>query len=1811
MGFFGAIVATCRYLKAGGIALVFTSVMALISPPAQAFSRGPVGVNYGGTQNVQVGTCNMFVQRVFGYMHGRPDWLMRSLLSANGVGYHNGTATHTAYGLYPMPSPQLTADVIENECGLAEVAYVDFQGADVGYDLEDDVHIIVVARPAPGADFCHYEVGAYGRGGTQYISKSCTVPTNLPPEVTLSQETVTVFSAGAVSVSGSAVDTFPTGDTFTMAWVQTGGPAVTFDATAATLAFTAPTLAETDPDVILSFELRATDTEGWVGRKALTVTVKPEDLSAPVIDTTALDYVLANGAATHLVDLANDITITDADPQLNVTYHIDGTQVSASHSFAVGATDVTITATDRSGHSATETVTVVVRDTQAPVVAPIADQDHATNGAPSATLTLSAVVNDNADPAVAPQFTINGSPATGPQTLAYGSYLIEVTAQDASGNIATPVNYTLTVTDGMPPVITAPSDITRSLGAAETSATVHFTASATDPEEGALPVSFWLNSSEITSPHDFPFGRHSVTVRATDSFGRQSDAPFVVDIQDTVPPVLTVPPAITAATDAGQPTSRQSFTATVLDNRGETIVPIYRLADGTEITSPHDFPIGTTQVSVQAADSNGNAASGDFTVTVADTEPPVMGVAPLYQASTALGETTKPMALPQSATDNSGETPAITYRLRDGTPIGPDFAYPFGDTEIFANSQDSFGNAATEISAIVRIFDGNPPSVNAPNIAVDLLAHEASRAIDLGASATDPKDGAVAVRYYLGGSEITSPHVFAIGTHSVEARATDSDSNTVSATFSVALRDVHAPVITIAPTLRADLLATGPTTAQTLAPVIQDASGAITPVFTLDGALIPNPHPYPVGTHRVRIDARDASGNSAAPAYIDVIISDVTAPVITAPPTIMTGTSGALSADVRLTAFVTDNSDAVIAPVFTLDGTEISPVHAFAVGGPYRVVVRATDASGNVATPQEILVTVTNDTPPSLSIPQDIHRDLVGAATHASVSFTASSADYRAQPLPVTFHLPDGSTITSPHTFPLGETVVTARAEDDRGLVAMRNFRVVLRDVEAPVIAPIASLTLFTAPGAPNAVANFTAILTDNHNEQITPRFTLADGREIASGVALPIGTHQVEVSAQDSFGNAATPVFFTIEVRDREAPILTLPMPVVDMPVTTQAGAAVNLADLVGGADNSGAAPTLRFYDQNGVEVSPNQVLSPGDHVFTVRAEDASGNLSAPSTITLRMADNIPPPLTLSQVSRDTEQRVIVRGQTDPGSALRITLPDGTTATITADPVTGAFTYRSPTAQPEGAVEVRAADAEGHISPPARLPAPPVDTVAPDPAQDIRVIRDDAGRIVVVGTAEPDATVEVTWPNGDVITQPIPDTGALRITAPDGMPEGPVEVVIIDGVGNRSTPITVQSQAETDGPRITLRLDLRRIPQNGALEHRYGMAEAGDPYLYDIRITFNEEIFGFELNDIAIDGGTGLGLTGSGQSYVLRMRRIGVGDITLHVPADRVTDASGNGNYVSNRLVIPAYEAEQLSETIQAFIKERSSQIRQLQPRLIPFVDGGQGGAMTMQLRGVRGQFALHHMKNGALWGQIKGNWSRRGEATSHYVLAVLGSHQRLGDHLIAGMMAQADHMRRAHNGDVVHGHGWLVGPYFAGRLAEHPLYFEARALWGRSQNQIETAGVFVERFNTDRNLIQARVQGDVQHATLTISPFLDLSHYQEDMSGFDNFLGQPVPAQGHKSQRVELGFEAVRSVIRNGARVDFGIGLSADGRRERTHSGGVVTQRTSRNMNLSLRYGIYTDTGGAFEIGVSRTGMGRAGEPATNINANFRVDF
>src|SRR5690606_29945185 len=181
---------------------------------------------------------------------------------------------------------------------------------------------------------------------------------------------------------------------------------------------------------------------------------------------------------------------------------------------------------------------------------------------------------------------------------------------------------------------------------------------------------------------------------------------------DVEPPVISGTADIDTDTDTGVNTASVALGATVTDNSGEVIAQVFTVS-GTAITSPHNFPVGATVVTVNAQDKSGNMAEPQtFTVTVTDTTAPAEPVASAPTATPDGNASVSGTAEPGSTvivTFPDGSTQTVTADPTTGT-FTVTSATPQQSGEITVMAVDSAGNESSS-ARLSFVGDDTPPTI--------------------------------------------------------------------------------------------------------------------------------------------------------------------------------------------------------------------------------------------------------------------------------------------------------------------------------------------------------------------------------------------------------------------------------------------------------------------------------------------------------------------------------------------------------------------------------------------------------------------------------------------------------------------------------------------------------------------------------------------------------------------------------------------------------------------------------------------------------------------------------------------------------------------------------------------------------------------------------------------------------------------------------------------------------------------------------------------------------------------------------------------
>ena len=167
---------------------------------------------------------------------------------------------------------------------------------------------------------------------------------------------------------------------------------------------------------------------------------------------------------------------------------------------------------------------------------------------------------------------------------------------------------------------------------------------------------------------------------------------------------------------------------------------------------------------------------------------------------------------------------------------------------------------------------------------------------------------------------------------------------------------------------------------------------------------------------------------------------------------------------------------------------------------------------------------------PDIICPRDTTVSATAGTCAASVAFGADTNT--AVPTATLFYRVGNTLITSPNSFSVGTTTVTAIALNGAGFDTC-SFKVVVRDTTPPVITCPADTTRPNDPGKCGAIVNFRpATATDLCSKTVTITYSQNPG------TFFPVGTTTVTATATDSSGNKAS-CSFHVTVNDVEPPVI------------------------------------------------------------------------------------------------------------------------------------------------------------------------------------------------------------------------------------------------------------------------------------------------------------------------------------------------------------------------------------------------------------------------------------------------------------------------------------------------------------------------------------------------------------------------------------------------------------------------------------------------------------------------------------------------
>ncbi|WP_353779982.1 HYR domain-containing protein [Winogradskyella sp. 3972H.M.0a.05] len=575
--------------------------------------------------------------------------------------------------------------------------------------------------------------------------------------------------------------------------------------------------------------------------------------------------------------------------------------------------EVTLTVTDEAGNSATCTAFVSVKDETAPTVTCPEDAELESDpGLCGAVFTFDVPFDDNCDGATIEQ--TEGLPSG--SLFPIGETEVVFVATDASGN-TTECAFSVIVEDTEDPTVACPADTAIDNDPGSCGAVFTYDVPFDDNCEGTS-IS---QTAGLPSGAMFPLGDTINTFEVTDAAGNTSSCSFTVTVNDTEDPTLTCPVDVTLNNDTGNCSAIVIYTVPFADN-----CPGVTLEQTAGLPSGDPFPIGTTTNTFVATDASGNTTECSFTVTVIDTEMPVLNCPEDIELTNAGGSCD---AIVEYEVQTSDNCPGSVVTQLEGLPSGSSF--PVGETVNTFMVTDASGNSQT-CSFLVTVTDEEKPELECPaDITVNNDPGNCSAIVNYAIVASDNCPGDVLTQT----AGLPSGAAFPIGETLVSYTLTDAAGLTAHCSFIVTVIDSELPQITCPGDISVG-------TDDALCGAVVDfdiiASDNCPDFEVIQHTGLPSGSEFPVGETYIIFEVLDASGNSVMCDFF-VTVEDTDAPEITGCPEDVS-LCGAQTVD-WTPPTVTDSCPTTVT-------SSHNPGDFFDVGTT-TVVYTATDDSGNTS----------------------------------------------------------------------------------------------------------------------------------------------------------------------------------------------------------------------------------------------------------------------------------------------------------------------------------------------------------------------------------------------------------------------------------------------------------------------------------------------------------------------------------------------------------------------------------------------------------------------------------------------------------------------------------------------------------------------------------------------------------------------------------------------------------------------------------------------------------------------------------------------
>ncbi len=823
------------------------------------------------------------------------------------------------------------------------------------------------------------------------------------------------------------------------------------------------------------------------------------------------------------------INVADNCGVLTVVNSKTGTN-NASGTYPEGVTVVNWHVTDVNGNTTSKVQFILVLDYENPVntFCPGPITVNADAGRCDAEVNLTApVYTDNCGIALIFATVNNLTINSIKDRFNVGTTTIVWKALDVNGNFNTQCSQTITVVDNIPPAVSCPASIIRNTDSGVcTAVTLIAPATATDNCGMQSLVNSFNGTGNATGTYNL--GVTTVVFTATDIYGNTATCSLTVTVNDNENPGITCPANINVSADAGSCDANLSISIPVTSDNC-AVLDFYNDYNFSNDASDV-YPVGTTSVTWEIFDVNGNSNQCIQTIIINDTENPTISCGSNISASVDAGQcfATVPVVSPVVG-DNCGILDLYNdYNFSNNASD----VYPIGTTVLTWEVYDLHGNANSCLQSIT-VIDDEAPVLGCP-ADISVSTDPGNCNADLTIPTPAVSDNCQLLDYYNDYNfSNNASDFYPVGTLQITWEAFDIYGNASNCIQTVTVTDDELPVITCAPdqthnndqgTCQASVTVISPTVSDNCA--VLDYYNDYN--FSQDASDF-----FPIGSTALFWEVFDVNGNVSSCIQTITIVDNESPSITCGADRNSTADFGVCNAvlSVETPISLLDNCPGVVTATNDYNGTADAS-DTYPVGATV-VTWTATDVAGNTSTCLQT-VTVTDDENPVITCAANQNQSTDAGVCEAAVTVVAPSAsdncgvqsvinDYNASS--------DASDVYS-----LGSTTIVWTVTDLYGNTATCSQTITITDDEVPSITCATNQTHNVDVG--ECAANVTVtppVIGDNcgvlsYENDITSSSN-ADG-------IYPVGTTTITWTVTDNSNNSSA-CTQDITVIDNEAPAI------------------------------------------------------------------------------------------------------------------------------------------------------------------------------------------------------------------------------------------------------------------------------------------------------------------------------------------------------------------------------------------------------------------------------------------------------------------------------------------------------------------------------------------------------------------------------------------------------------------------------------------------------------------------------------------------